>query len=135
MRRVFLLENRLFKMKRKMLLSLPLILAAGAVCTGFMYNNKPTYITKAESRVDSYLSNSYGPGQCGIAQAEKGHWDMECQRHGGQLVFKYAVYPADKAPYAIATDYYLVAANDEAKKSATVGLMRYLKIDTGTQKG
>lgn len=135
MRRVFLLENRLFKMKRKMLLLLPLILAAGAVCTGFMYNNKPAYITKAESRVDSYLSNSYGPGKCGIAQAEKGHWDMECQRRGGQLVFKYAVYPANKAPYAVATDYYLVAANEEAKRSATVGLMRYLKIDTGTQKG
>ena len=122
-------------MKRKMLLSLPLLIVAGAVCTGFMYSNKPAYITKAESRVDSYLSNSFGPGKCGISPAEQGRWDMECQRRDGQLVFKYAVYPADKAPYAVATDYYLVAANDEAKKSATTGLMRYLKIDTGIQKG
>jgi len=122
-------------MKRKMLLSLPLLIVAGAICTGFMYNNKPAYITKAESRVDSYLSNSYGPGKCGISPAEQGRWDMECQRRDGKLVLKYAVYPADKAPYAVATDYYLVAVNDEAKKSATTGLMRYLKIDTGIQKG
>lgn len=95
----------------------------------YNYYSKPAFISKAESKLASFLQYTYGPGGCKAVSITHNSWQMTCNYDEGKSIFKYALYSPDQAPYKVANGFYLVALNDFARQSATEGLTRYLDID------
>ncbi|XTZ37369.1 hypothetical protein ACQYRI_15500 [Salmonella enterica] len=118
---------------KKLLIFLPLIAGIGFIIyKSTQTEPQPPFVDKAQTRVTSYLSNSYGPVSCEAAKITADKWAMACHTLTARVErnINYALYPPEKAPYGVADGFYLVALNAEAKKSAHEGLMRYLKIGT-----
>lgn len=116
----------------KKILSLVLIVAAvGAVAAvNVRWNDEPDYIQAAETRVGSYLTSDYGRVTCNSARVNAQRWELGCVNKAKGKNFQFAVYSADEAPYGVSRPFYLEALNDDAKDSASYGLMRYLQINT-----
>lgn len=108
-----------------------LVIALGVTaCVSYSWDDKPEYIQSAETRVSSYLTSDVGRVACKSTKKNDQYWELGCTTQASGKTFQFAVYPADRAPYGVSRPFYLEAINDEAKQSATVGLMRYLQINT-----
>lgn len=107
------------------------IVVIATACVSYSYNDKPTYLQAAETRVGSYLTSDYGRVSCESSKMSDERWNLHCLTHTSGQKFEYTVTPADKAPYAVSRPFYLEAVNDNARKSADRGLMRYLQINSG----
>jgi hypothetical protein len=75
------------------------------------------------------MSYSFGISKCLPTAVKDGSWQIQCSSQKGSDPLQFVVYPAEKAPYDVATSFYLVADNDLARKNANEGLLSYLMID------
>ncbi|MDY1035668.1 hypothetical protein [Lelliottia sp. CFBP8978] len=108
---------------------------AAAAYIGYTHHQpKAEYLQAAETRVGSYLTSDYGRVACHTTQISGGQWLLDCLNAAKGQHFEYAVFPAEKAPYAVSRLFYLEAVNENAVQSASHGLMQYLQINTSTHK-
>jgi hypothetical protein len=117
-------------MKKIMSVALLVIVAGATACVSYSWNDKPEFIQSAEARVGSYLTSDYGKVACNSTKIDEQRWELGCINQAKGKNFQYAVYSADRAPYAVSRSFYLEAINDDAKQSAGQGLMHYLQINT-----
>lgn len=118
------------KIRTIFLYAVPLLFVAG-IAYGNLQNSKtPGYVLDAMSSVSNKMSYSFGITNCKANQHDVGQWDISCRSVNTPTPLTFTVQPSEKAPYLISTSFYLIAANDAAKKSADEGLLSYLLINT-----
>lgn len=89
---------------------------------------QPHFVTNAESRLQSYLSSSFGPTNCETEQYGKQKWKIVCQAKPKDQPFEYLVknFDGDTSDNGA---FSLVALNDRAKINKNTGLLIYLNIN------
>lgn len=87
----------------------------------------PDFVRDSQSRLQSYLTYSYGPVKCTSVKISEDSWDVVCNGGYKKQSFEFITHLAeDEKSYKDA--YYLLAKNDNARKSSREGLMVYLDI-------
>lgn len=105
------------------------MLFAGVFCVVFFLLNHsvPDFVRDSQSRLQSYLTYSYGPVSCTSVKINEDNWDVACDGGYKKQSFEFITHLAeDEKSYKDA--YYLLAKNDIARKSSREGLMVYLDI-------
>lgn len=106
-----------------------IMLFAGVFCiVVFLLNySVPDFVRDSQSRLQSYLTYSYGPVNCTSVKINEESWDVVCYGGYKKQSFEFITHLAeDEKSYKGA--YYLLAKNDNARKSSREGLMVYLDI-------
>lgn len=97
---------------------------------GYTSDSIPTFVQEAKASVSSKMSYSYGLSTCKVAQKDTTRWDMTCSSSATPSALSFIIQSADKAPYDVATSFYLIANNAPAKQASGEGLLSYLMINT-----
>lgn len=121
------------KKRNAALYGLPLLLLGGIAFASYSGGNNPVYVQEAITAVSSKMSYSYGPTNCKAIEKDASHWDMTCSSSITPSALTFTIQSADKAPYDLATSFYLIASNDPARKASDEGLLRYLMINDGSK--
>ena len=108
-----------------------IMLFAGVFCVVvFLLNysySAPDFVRDSQSRLQSYLTYSYGPVNCTSVKINEESWDVVCDGGYQKQSFEYITHLAeDEKSYK--GEYYLLAKNNNARKSSREGLMVYLDI-------
>ena len=109
---------------------LPLLLVGGIAFANYSGGNNPVFVQEAVTALSSKMSYSFGPSTCKAIEKDSTHWDMTCSSPATPTALTFTIQSADKAPYDLATSFYLTASNEPAIKASNDGLMRYLMIDS-----
>lgn len=106
-----------------------IMLFAGIFCfVVFMLNYTiPDFVRASQERLQSYLTYSYGPVKCLSMKIDEDSWDVVCDGGFKKQSFEFITHRAENEK-AYKDAYYLLAKNDNAKKSSREGLMIYLDI-------
>jgi len=107
-----------------------LLLVATLAYGQYGSSSYPDYVKDAKSTVSSKMSYSYGLNECKVSEVTVDEWALNCTAKNGKPTLQFSVFPSSKAPYDVATSFYLVARNDEARIGAKGGLLSYLMIST-----
>ncbi|MFU2318911.1 hypothetical protein [Rahnella sp. PCH160] len=119
------------KIRNGALYGLPLLLIGGIAFASYSGGNNPVYVRDALSAVSNKMSYSYGVSKCKAALNGDSQWEMACSSLLTPSTLTFTIQPADKAPYDVATSFYLTASNEPAKKASGEGLLSYLMINNG----
>jgi hypothetical protein len=117
------------------LYAVPLLLVAGIAYSNFNGGSEPDYLTEAMSAVSNKMSYNYGITRCTPEQHEVNKWTISCSSANTPTPFIFSVFPPEKAPYDVATSFYLIADNDVAKKYSNEGMLSFLMINTDAKSG
>ncbi len=117
------------KVRKMILCAAPLLLLAGIAYGNFNSGSEPDYVLNAMSAVSNKMSYSFGISKCKSVQHDEVKWGIVCTSANTPTVLNFSVLPADKAPYDVATSFYLIASNEAAKKSSREGLLSLLMIN------
>lgn len=123
------------KIKKIYLYALPLLLVAGFAYSSLSGGSEPDYVVDAVKAVSNKMSYNYGPSKCKASQRDVGAWSISCDSRHTPAALAFSVLPSEKAPYEVATSFYLVAENEVTKKSSNEGLLSYLMINTDVKAG
>lgn len=118
------------KIRTIFLYAVPLLLVAGIAYGNFHDSKTPDYVRDAMDSVSNKMSYNYGITKCKANQHDVDQWNISCSSVNTPNALTFTVQVPEKAPYFISTSFYLIAANDAAKKSADEGLLSYLLINT-----
>jgi hypothetical protein len=81
------------------------------------------------NEVSNKMSYSYGISKCKPVQHDDVEWDIVCSSTNTPGALNFSVQPAEKAPYDVATSFYLVARNEAARKASGEGLLVFMLIN------
>lgn len=118
------------KISKMFLCAAPLLLVAGIAYGNFIGGSEPDYVLDAMSAVSNKMSYSFGISKCKSVQHDEVKWDIACSSAYTPTALNFSVQPAEKAPYDVATPFYLVARNEAARKASGEGLLSFLMINT-----
>lgn len=117
------------KIRKIFLYAVPLLLVAGIAYGNFIGGSEPSYVLDAMDSVSNKMSYDHGPAKCKSLQGDVEKWSISCSSSTTPVALVFTVLPPEKAPYDVATPFYLIADNDVAKKSSREGLLSLLMID------
>lgn len=121
------------RVRNGVLYALPLLLVGSIAFASYTSGSNPAFVEEAVNTVSSKMSYSFGLSTCKAIQKSAAQWDLTCTSATTPSALTFTIQSADKAPYDVATPYYLTASNEPAKKASGEGLLRYLMINNGSK--
>ncbi|TNV22659.1 hypothetical protein FH968_00970 [Buttiauxella sp. B2] len=101
-----------------------------AAIVGFIFyiniSPAPSLVAKAQERLGSYISYSFGPQHCVSAKNKNAEWEITCDAKNSKRSFKYLLTTDKNEP----PGYYFTAISKDAKETYKVDLISYLDIRT-----
>lgn len=126
-------EFQKVKIRNGVLYALPLLLIGGIAFAKYNSSNNPVYVQEAMSTVSNKMSYSFGPTTCTSLPSGASQWKMTCGSASTPSALTFTIQSADKAPYDVATSFYLTASNEPAKQASGEGLLSYLMINNSSK--